>query len=96
MVCVLFLGPRNPNGTSGTCVGSIDIGFSPTLSDVLLVAHGATNPAFVLDTNGEATQVIPFPILPPGFEVAVQGLVLQPISSPCFGIATAALYLKFL
>jgi hypothetical protein len=95
MPCFLFAGPPNPAGLVVPCPGSVDIGLSPVLADLVLVGDGTQDPAFRLDANGEARQVVVVPLLPPGTGVGIQGLVLQTPGAPCPSVVTAALYLEF-
>lgn len=52
------------------------LGLAPNL---LFLANGLTNPAYVLDANGEATFSVPVPaFLPTGLQITLQGLTTNP------------------
>ena len=93
MPFVLAAGILNPHHTSLPCVGSIDIGSPPFLSDLAIVFNG-TDPMqrFLFTTNalGTAQQTLTLPTLPPGLLGGLQGLILQPSQAPCPFVFTAA------
>ena len=63
------LNPGAP-GPAGT------LGLAPNL---LILANGLLNPAYVLDANGDATLAVPVPaFLPPGLQITLQGLTTNP------------------
>lgn len=87
---LLFAGPVQATGFPLGCVGSIDIGTAPLLQDLVLLGDGTTDPTFLLDAQGKASQSYVLPGLPPGPLISLQGAVLQPQGAPCPIVATAA------
>ncbi len=91
---ILVMGPSNPHHAFYFGVGMADIGTPPFYADAVPVLDGTLpwfpHLFFRTDAAGHAQQVFPVPVLPPGPLATVQGLVLQPPTSPSSFILTAS------
>ena len=95
MPLILIAGPSNPANTTVPCIGIVDIGTPPTFSDVVIVFDGTIpsfpNFLFNLNSTGTASQSFTLPVIASGTQLAnVQGLVYQPVGSPCIAVLTAS------
>lgn len=96
---ILFSGPVNGGALPIPCLGSVDIGTAPTFGDIAVVFDGTVFPQslfFTLDAGGSLSHTTAVPVSASGLGVGFQGLVLQPLGSPCGAVLTAAFDLQIL
>lgn len=89
----------NPGAAVVPCLGSIDLGTPPLFSDVQVVFDGSVFPQSLFATLspiGRLVQTSSVPASAAGAVFAVQGLVFQPLGSPCSIVATTAFELHII